>query len=146
MNTTKSRLLKKTIWIRTLYVLVTGKPDVDLEHMGYSIMKSDWQALSKTKTLWLESRSRTKLISTMQANASKFGAIAKIICVGPGAINLCLEFYHYSLQHLTVFDIATVLEATYRSGSVLLKRIETKLQDPCYSIKDGKLLTKLSGK
>lgn len=127
-------------WIPVLYVFRFGGRAKNDDHKNDEIMRAYYGRLSYTGRLWLKSSSRTGIRSVIKAMMSRSKPITKIVCIGLGAISLRSDLYHSSIQHMTMFSIASMLEETHGQS------VEIVLQDPCYSTKDVQLLRKLWGR
>ncbi|KAJ4290588.1 hypothetical protein N0V90_010806 [Kalmusia sp. IMI 367209] len=60
------------------------------------------------------------------------------ICFGLGRLNFNED--HRELQHLTVFDIAKILDSIYQAEGPIVPKVQVFLQDPMYQAKDKALL------
>ena len=135
---------KKT-WIPAPYALDIGDLASSNDHRDNTIMRSYWKALQNTKSLWLKSSSRAKLLPITNDLALTHKPITKIVCFGLGALNLHKTWWCSALQHITVFTMAKQLEKAYRKQFSHDTPVEIILQDPCYTRKDRELLRKLYG-
>lgn len=138
-----NQMQEKHDWVPVPYALTLGCAVQNHEHRDMDIMRGYWKAIQNTKSLWLKSSSRRKLLRLAEQLASSYKPITKIVCFGLGALNHDKAWYESSLQHITAFTIAKHLEQAYRQNSLYNNPVEVIFQDPCYSQKDRELLKRL---
>lgn len=87
----------KPDWIPVPYSLTLDEAAYSSEHLNTKVMQGYWDALQKTKRLWLEGASRSKILRTTANLAVKHNSITKIVCLGLGALNHDKAFYESGL-------------------------------------------------
>ncbi|KAF1829714.1 hypothetical protein BDW02DRAFT_610524 [Decorospora gaudefroyi] len=110
------------------------------EHKYFGRMNKYWEALTHTKSLWLKSASRRKLIATIENSLAQSTPIDKVVCFGIGAFNLNPNWYDAAIQYLAIFDIVKTLNTAYQKKDPNHPRIKMLFQDPFYESRDLQLL------
>ncbi|KAF2252168.1 hypothetical protein BU26DRAFT_421735, partial [Trematosphaeria pertusa] len=140
-NTGKMKM--KDQWIPVPFVFEAYERLPCTVHENQVLMQK-WHAhLKRTQELWRASHAYADVKQVFQAAAKLAVPIKRIVCFGLGKLNTRPEFYESALQHMTAFDIASILDGVYHAADPSIPDIEVFVQDPCYTQKDQVLLRTL---
>ncbi|KAH9877935.1 hypothetical protein J1614_003152 [Plenodomus biglobosus] len=128
-------------WIPVPYFFTTSARMSSTEHLNKNHEMDNWaKVLTRTRTLWAKSSSRSKLCELMEKAAMKTTPIRKIVCLGLGQLNTNKTWYVSAIQHMAVFTMAKKFEQLNKAKDPEAGPVKIIFQDPCYLEKDRQLL------
>ena len=134
---------KETGWLPVPFELEWKESDLGSDHHDVEQMNLRRHELQEIKTLWEESAVRSQFREAFRAAPalkSKATRIKRVACFALGT----LDFGGVrELQHLAMFDLATMLGEINRSEDPKASQVEVALQDPSYKTIDHILLKEL---
>lgn len=116
-----------------------------MTHLNLDIMAKRRARLHRTQSLWNASQSCKQLLATVSSGALRLNTpIMRIVSLGLGRLNADPAFYQSALQHMSVFSIASRLNAFNEVKYPGAPRVSIMAQDACYEQRGRILLQELT--